>query len=289
MAQRIQDSATCKDIFSSYGRSVAETIFHSIAIPMLLVDEELNVLAMNSGCSSRLSLDPQRALGASFKDFVHPDHCEDMSHLLQALRRDRQYWIGEFALRDLQKKDFRSELFMQRIECGEQRIYFIALDNSWGRASAGSALNARFSAQQAEEALRQVIRSVEPRARSVQASQSLDFCDVRSIFDAPQSKDGPSNASFVSYRPGEDPVANRDLLSLTPTEMEICSYIRSGQSTKEIADLTHSSFETIQTHRKNIRKKMGLNGSKTALCTYLRMRKDIPEFQENKTTPANVR
>jgi DNA-binding CsgD family transcriptional regulator len=40
--------------------------------------------------------------------------------------------------------------------------------------------------------------------------------------------------------------------------------------------MMHSSFETIQTHRKNIRKKMGLKGRKTPLCTYLRVEKRLP-------------
>jgi DNA-binding CsgD family transcriptional regulator len=277
MAQRIQESTPITDIFSRYGQPVAEAIFHSISIPMLLVDDRLDVLAMNSGCSAALSVDPEKATGSSFKDYVHPDHREDMVHLIQALRRDRQYWIGEFSLRDIWKKSFRSELFMQRIECGGRKVYFIALDNTWSRPSTGSALNAKFSAEQAEEALRQVIRSVEPQGNGSFENRS----HVEAFLDGRQPAWG-AWGGWSSAQPACESQANQDLLSLTPTEMEICSYIRSGQSTKEIADLTHSSFETIQTHRKNIRKKMGLNGSKTALCTYLRMRNDIPEFQEHK-------
>jgi DNA-binding CsgD family transcriptional regulator len=47
-------------------------------------------------------------------------------------------------------------------------------------------------------------------------------------------------------------------------------------SSKEIAEMMHSSFDTIQTHRKNIRKKMGLKGRKTPLCTFLRVEKRLP-------------
>ncbi len=69
---------------------------------------------------------------------------------------------------------------------------------------------------------------------------------------------------------------DEDLLKLTPTEMEVCQYIQDGLTSKEIADKLFSSFETIQTHRKNIRKKMGLKGCKTPLCTYLRVEKKLP-------------
>ena len=70
---------------------------------------------------------------------------------------------------------------------------------------------------------------------------------------------------------------DRDLLKLTPTEMEVCHYIQAGMSSKEIAEMMHSSFDTIQTHRKNIRKKMGLKGRKTPLCTFLRVEKRLPD------------
>jgi DNA-binding CsgD family transcriptional regulator len=69
---------------------------------------------------------------------------------------------------------------------------------------------------------------------------------------------------------------DRDLLRLTPKEMEVCKYIQAGLSSKEIAEMMYSSFDTIQTHRKNIRRKMGLKGKKTPLCTFLRVEKRLP-------------
>jgi PAS domain S-box-containing protein len=58
-------------------------------------------------------------------------------------------------------------------------------------------------------------------------------------------------------------------LSLTRTEMNICKLIQSGYSSKEIAENLNLSFETIHTHRKNIRKKLGLRGKKVNLYSML--------------------
>ena len=58
-------------------------------------------------------------------------------------------------------------------------------------------------------------------------------------------------------------------LSLTRTEMNICRLIQSGYSSKEIAENLNLSFETIHTHRKNIRKKLGLRGRKVNLYSML--------------------
>jgi DNA-binding NarL/FixJ family response regulator len=59
-------------------------------------------------------------------------------------------------------------------------------------------------------------------------------------------------------------------LQLTPRETEISSLIKSGLSTKEIADFLGVSPGTIDTHRNNIREKLGLNNQSINLTTYLK-------------------
>ena len=62
------------------------------------------------------------------------------------------------------------------------------------------------------------------------------------------------------------------LFGLTPTEMEVCRYLELGRGSKEIADLLNCSMETVQTHRKNIRAKLGIKGEKVNLSAFLRTR-----------------
>lgn len=62
---------------------------------------------------------------------------------------------------------------------------------------------------------------------------------------------------------------SRDLhfkyLSLTPTELHVAGLIREGKTSGEIGDLMNLSSRTIESHRKNIRKKMGLRDVKANL------------------------
>ncbi len=58
---------------------------------------------------------------------------------------------------------------------------------------------------------------------------------------------------------------------LTPTELKIANRIRHGLSTKEIAGYLNLSNHTIQFHRANIRKKLGISGDKTNLRTHLQI------------------
>jgi DNA-binding CsgD family transcriptional regulator/PAS domain-containing protein len=59
------------------------------------------------------------------------------------------------------------------------------------------------------------------------------------------------------------------LFKLTQMEMKVCQFIQSGHSNKDIADLLNLSVETIQTHRKNIRRKLGLHGRSVSLYAHL--------------------
>jgi len=57
--------------------------------------------------------------------------------------------------------------------------------------------------------------------------------------------------------------------SLTPAEVQICSMIRNGLSTKDIAQLRDVSTATVSRHREHIRRKLGLTNTSANLTTFL--------------------
>ncbi len=58
-------------------------------------------------------------------------------------------------------------------------------------------------------------------------------------------------------------------LNLTPKELRIANLISYGSSSKEIAEHINISPRTVDTHRKNIRRKIGLNKKRANLRSYL--------------------
>jgi DNA-binding CsgD family transcriptional regulator len=60
-----------------------------------------------------------------------------------------------------------------------------------------------------------------------------------------------------------------EYLKLTPTEIQVANFIKHNVTSKEIANSMGLSIRTIDTHRHNIRKKIGIRGKGINLKTYL--------------------
>jgi PAS domain S-box-containing protein len=60
-----------------------------------------------------------------------------------------------------------------------------------------------------------------------------------------------------------------DYPKLTTSELQIANLIRQGRSSKEIADELSLSSRTVETHRRNMRTKLGIKDKKTNLRSYL--------------------
>ncbi len=64
-------------------------------------------------------------------------------------------------------------------------------------------------------------------------------------------------------------------LNLTPTEMTVTNLIKEGKTSKEIAEMLNMSLRTVETHRYNIRSKLGLKNTTVNLGTYIASLDDL--------------
>lgn len=59
------------------------------------------------------------------------------------------------------------------------------------------------------------------------------------------------------------------ICALSAAELRVAALIKNGLSSDQIADLLYVSPETVKTHRRTIRKKLGIQNARTNLSTYL--------------------
>ena len=60
-----------------------------------------------------------------------------------------------------------------------------------------------------------------------------------------------------------------EYLRLTPSEIQIANMTKHGNTSKKIAKIMNISPRTVDTHKKNIRRKIGLEGKRANLRSYL--------------------
>ena len=77
---------------------------------------------------------------------------------------------------------------------------------------------------------------------------------------------------LISLTTGFSSELDASMLKLSRTELRICRFIQAGCSSKEISETMNLAFDTIRTHRKNIRRKLGLQGKDINLHTFLASR-----------------
>ncbi|KIX13123.1 LuxR family transcriptional regulator [Dethiosulfatarculus sandiegensis] len=62
---------------------------------------------------------------------------------------------------------------------------------------------------------------------------------------------------------------SRSFQKLTPSEIRVAALVREGKSSKEIAEILFVSPRTVEFHRDQIRRKLGLSGRKVNLRSFL--------------------
>lgn len=127
--------------------------------------------------------------------------------------------------------------------------------------------------------LRNVLRSIENERESMfrEVSAKIETI-VLPALERIESEDDPAIRSgyitvvkdqLARLAPGSHSF-NPQILKLTSTETKVSQFIQAGYSTKDIAVSLNLSIETIQTHRKNIRRKLGLRGKSIGLYEHLK-------------------
>jgi DNA-binding CsgD family transcriptional regulator len=132
--------------------------------------------------------------------------------------------------------------------------------------------------QEANTALRAVLSQLEEEKREIKASilSNIQKIIMPIVFELELEVRGPQRSYVTLLRQSLHDIASpfmtqisRNHMQLTLVEISISTMIRNGLSNKEIAQLRSIAPATVQRHRENIRRKLGLKNRKVNLATYL--------------------
>jgi len=165
--------------------------------------------------------------------------------------------------RDIQQKMLRD---MEHLKQDVEQQTFAAARQKEELNQAKAAMKALLNRRQqdredVEERLSEnVIKLIEPLVKRLQRTR-LDN-DQAQLLNEIEDNLRDITSSFVTRLTSE-------FIGLTPMEIQVATYVKQGKATKEIADILCLAPDTVNVHRKKVRKKLGLSNKSINLRTFL--------------------
>lgn len=258
--------------------AVFHAVFNDARDAILLTDEALRIVAAN-----RKAQDLYGAGGSlEGKDCRRIFVSEDELRVTKkaAALRSGATWRAPVTTLGSDGQAVLAKLQMRCLSAGEIRLFQLMVrDLRRHMALERDLKKSRIEVAGMNIALKQVLRNVEEEKQElknglVQHMREEVLPTVERIVqeDSPLVRQAFRSALEERIADmGDDPSeALPSLVSvLSPREIDICRLIQQGWQGRAIAENLSISFETLQTHRKNIRRKLRLRGQSVSLAAYL--------------------
>ncbi len=250
-----------------------------------ILDGEGTIIAANEAAQEQHSKSEHGLSGENFKQLLGKRfHAlfRNAMHTLQA----KELWTANLVAIDGDCEGFPAEATLRKITFTEYSLYQLILHDLTEHVELKEDLQEKQAeVKEKKIALKQIIKSVEEDRKEMREQltsqvkkQIFPALDRIATSDTLEVREGYKNiieGQLVDLASESSGKFDSELLRLSPREMEVCQLIQLGRNGKEIAELLNLSFETVQTHRKNVRKKFGLRGRKASLFTYLRQKPSL--------------
>jgi PAS domain S-box-containing protein len=270
-------------------------ILNSINDLALLVDPEGTVLAVNTHAAQRFEKSPEEIKGLNIYSLMPPEIQERRRNKARELIHKKQ------PLRYTEERDgqfFDCNLFPILDGTGNVKCFTVFVQDITERTLAEEGL--RKYREVLEHRVSERTKELEIKARNLEdvntalkvlmkrLDEDKKVTEEKVLFNVRQLVE-PNLEKLKKCRPTErqknlleiiesnlneivSPFArglSNSFLKLTPTEIQVANHIRQGKTTKEIADMLNLSVKTIEFHRDNIRRKIGIKNRKINLRTHL--------------------
>ena len=254
------------------------SLFNSAGEGILLVDKFLKIVQVNEKAAHMFGMTTQRLEGISCVRFIHPDSIDSLRQASST--KDGGIWHGEVNGITASGDVFPASITVNKFQLGdEDYLHLIVHDISQQKAMERYLRQEKNKAEEMNVTLRNVMKTIdkEKEALELSISQKVTTNIIPSLQKIASEENHEIRDMYLKVLRGQlagltkssGVVSNEDKMRLTKSEIYVCQMIQAGDTSKDIAAAMHISIETVQTHRKNIRRKLGLCGKDVNLFAYL--------------------
>ena len=258
--------------------AVFNAVFNDARDAILLTDDQFRILAANRKAHALYGGQDESLAGTSFRRVLR---VTDEARILASARslKNGASWRGPLATLDHDGQETPVKLKVRCLSVGEVRLFQFMMRDLRGRIALEQDLaQSRLAVADMNTALKEVLRNVEEERQELKdelvqqvREEVLPTVERIALEDSPLVRQAYRTA--LEEKIADMGVAAPESASLftmlTPREMDICRLIQQSWQGRAIAEELGISFETLQTHRKNIRRKLGLKGGPISLSAFV--------------------
>lgn len=253
-------------------------VFNDARDAILLTDEQLVILAANRKAHALYSPEGASLEGAAFRHILRSKDLARVWASVRALKNGAS-WRCTIPTLGADGQETPVKLKARRLSVGEVRLFQFMLTDMRGRMALERDLaQSRMAVADMNTALKQVLRNVEEERQELKdelvqqvREEVLPTVERIALEDSPLVRQAYRSAleEKIADMGQAAPESASLFARLTPREMDICRLIQQSWQGRAIAEELGISFETLQTHRKNIRRKLGLKGGPLSLFAFM--------------------
>ena len=254
-------------------------IFQSVGEGILLVDEDLEIINANQRAAEIYGIPPQNLIGMDVHMLSDEAGWRELAGIFDELV-EGQRLSAEIAGIYVDGRIIPTFTTVTRIDYDGKKFWTIIVHDTTERKMMETRLlEEKRQTEEMNVTLKNVLNAIEKDRRDFENRLSARIRTV--ILPALQKAERESDDyirnnylqllghELVALTSGFDTELDAGLIKLTKTELAVCRLIQAGCASKEICEAMNLSFETILTHRKNIRRKLNLRGRKVNLQAFL--------------------
>jgi len=271
-------SATPPTSAATLDYAVFDALFHDAQDAILLTDDAFSILAANRKAQTLYAPKDGALTETNLERILRREDAPRILATARALKSGAS-WRGPLVTIDAGGLLAPVKLNLRCVSVGEARLYqFMLRDQRKRMALERDLAQSRIQVADMNTTLKQVLRNVEEERQELKdelvqqvREEVLPTVERIVLEDSPLVRQAYRSA--LEEKIADMVETTQDSASLlgqlTPREMDICRLIQQSWQGRAIAQELGISFETLQTHRKNIRRKLGLKGGPTSLAAFL--------------------